>query len=100
MMGTYGSLNLTVGKTTLAVWACLCVPLVPIVAIFVAAFLVEPAPVGIDDDLTIDVRAAAAAFASASLPGHLWMSLRLLFSDELSRSSRSGQEGRNGPDGG
>jgi hypothetical protein len=58
----------------------------------------EPSPVGIDGNLAIDARATVATCASAALPGHLWVSLGLLFANELSGSGRGREEGHDGLD--
>lgn len=55
----------------------------------------KPAPVGINDNLAIDVAAGCSAFAGATLPCHLGMRLGLLFSNDPARCARSakGQDG-------
>jgi hypothetical protein len=57
-------------------------PLVSIVAIIVAGRVVQPSPIRVNDDLTLDV--GAAALATAFLPGHLRVRLGLLAAGFLS----------------
>ena len=79
----YDDISLT-PQASLAIRACGCVPLVSIIAVGITALDVKPAPIGIDDDLTVDIGAAVSSLASAAFPVHLGMNLALLGTDQLS----------------
>lgn len=64
--------------------SCL-VPFIAIEAVCVAASGVDPAPIGVDDDFAVDVRAATTTGAGAALPGHLGVSFGLLGANDPSR---------------
>lgn len=98
-LGVFGTLNLAVCCAALVVRARGRVPLVAVIAVGIAALDVQPSPVGIDDNLAIDIGAAVTAFSTASLPRHLRMSLRLLSADTLGHDGRGRKEGHNGLDG-
>lgn len=86
------TLQSAIGSTRLGVLADGAVPLVTGVAVGVTALVVDPAPVGVDGDFSIDSRAGARS--SALLPSHLGMRLGLLLTHLL--SSHKGQEGGEG----
>jgi len=88
----FGPVDGAVFGTRVGIGADGAVPLVAGIAIGVATDVVEPAPVGIDGDLTLD--GLAAAGSRAFLPGHLGMSLSRLAADCLPRDSVGGCPGR------
>lgn len=79
------TLDGTVLCTGCVVWTSGGVPLVSIEAVGVSIHRMEPSPVGVDDNFSIDVGTATTAFACAALPGHLRMGLCLLFADDPAR---------------
>ena len=66
-------------------------PLISIVAVVITVGRVEPAPVGVNDDLGVDGRAAAGS--GTLLPRHLGVSLGLLLADLLGGNQR-GEESK------
>lgn len=79
-----GSLDGAVLGASGVVWARCSVPLITVETVGVSADRVKPAPVGIDNNLTVDIGAGASTCASASLPCHLRVCLGLLLSDDPS----------------
>ena len=79
------ALDGTVLCTGCVVWTSGRVPLVSIEAVGVSIHRMEPSPVGVDDNFSVDVGTATTAFACAALPGHLRMGLRLLLADDPAR---------------
>ena len=56
-------------------------PRVAVVAVLIAVYAVDPAPVGVDDDLAVDVGAATGG--GTFLPGELGVAFGLLGADLL-----------------
>lgn len=90
-----GAFDGTVLRTVGVGGACSLIPFISIVTVGVATDRVKPAPVSVDDNLTIDVGTAAASFTGAALPGHLWVRFSLLFPNDP-RGSAGGAKGQDG----
>lgn len=80
--GVVGALHLALGRAVGRGAAHVRLPLVAVVAV-VALAVVQPAPVGVDDDLGVDGRARGAARTRALLPGDLGVRLSCRGADRL-----------------
>ena len=89
--GVGSTVDGAVGRAGLGILADIRVPRVAGVAVRVAVFVVDPAPVGVDGDLAVYVGAGAAG--AALLPGHLGMGLGRLLAHLLggSRAHEGGE---------
>jgi hypothetical protein len=91
--GVVGAVNDTVASASGVAAAEGAIPGVARVAIGIAILVMNPTPIGINDDLTILV--GAASLASALLPSYLGVSLGLLSTNTLGAGkASSGQESR------
>lgn len=72
------------------------VPGITIKAVGIVAHFVKPSPVGINDNFSADVAAAATTLPSALLPGHLGMRLGLVAADLEGRYGGGRKKGRSG----
>ena len=90
--GVVGTLQDAVARALRLAAAVLVNPLVSIVAVVVAVRVVEPSPIGVNDNFSLDIRAAT--LGRAFLPAHLRVRLGLLATGLLSdRRPEQGQQG-------
>ena len=82
--GVVGTIHRAVGRAALVVLADGRVPRVAVVAVGVAVLVMDPAPVGVDGDLSVHVGAGAPG--AALLPGHLGVRLGRLLAHLLGNS--------------
>lgn len=91
-----GTLESAVGSTLDGIRAILVNPVVTVIAVGITVGVVEPTPVGVEDDATGDL--LALALGSASLPVELGVNL-LLQSTSLLGGDDRGEEGEGGENG-